>query len=235
MATTRPSFKVSGRTEFGSRTARRLRRQGLVPGVVYTGGDDARPFQADAHDLSLFINEGHALFDLDIEGEGKVPVVVKEEQRHPVRGDLVHIDCQQVDLKQEIQADIAIELEGVEDAPGVKEGGILEHVTREITIEALPTDIPDEGITLDVSAMVIGDTIQLDTITPPEGATFTADAPEEVTIATLNPPRVEEEEPEVEEETELVGEGEEAAEGEGPADDSGDGDSGGGDDSGDEG
>ena len=73
----------------------------------------------------------------------------------------MHLDCQQVDLKQEIQADIAIELDGVEDAPGVKEGGILEHVTREITIEALPTDIPDEGITVDVSAMVIGDTIQL--------------------------------------------------------------------------
>ncbi|MCB0875442.1 MAG: 50S ribosomal protein L25 [Solirubrobacterales bacterium] len=209
MATTRPSFKVSERTEFGSRTSRRLRRRGLVPGVVYTGGEDARPFQADAHDLSLFINEGHALFDLDIEGAGKVPVVVKEEQRHPVRGDLLHLDCQQVDLKQEIQADVAIELDGVEDAPGVKEGGILEHVTREITIEALPTDIPDEGLHVDVSAMVIGDTIQLDSITPPDGVRFVADAPEEITIATLNPPRVvEEEEPEVEEETELVGEGE---------------------------
>ena len=212
MATTRPSFKVSDRSEFGSRTARRLRRQGFVPGVVYTGGDEARPFQADAHDLSLFINEGHALFDLEIEGAGKVPVVVKEEQRHPVRGDLIHIDCQQVDLAQEIQADVAIELEGAEDAPGVKEGGILEHVTREITIEALPTDIPDEGIAVDVSAMVIGDTIQLDSVTPPEGVKFVADAPEEVTIATLNPPRVVEEEPEVEEETEVVGEGEAEAE-----------------------
>ncbi len=186
-----------------------------MPGVVYTGGNEARPFQADAHDLSLFINEGHALFDLDIEGEGKVPVVVKEEQRHPVRGDLVHLDCQQVDLKQEIQADIAIELEGVEDAPGVKEGGVLEHVTREITIEALPTDIPDEGISIDVSAMVIGDTIQLSTIEAPAGVRFVADAPEEVTVATLNPPRVvEEEEPELEEETELVGEGEGEAEAE---------------------
>ncbi len=212
MATTRPSFKVSGRSEFGSRTARRLRRQGFVPGVVYTGGDEARPFQADAHDLSLFINEGHALFDLEIEGAGKVPVVVKEEQRHPVRGDLIHIDCQQVDLAQEIQADVAIELEGAEDAPGVKEGGILEHVTREVTIEALPTDIPDEGIAVDVSAMVIGDTVQLDSVTPPEGVRFVADVPEEVTIATLNPPRVVEEEPEVEEETEVVGEGEGEAE-----------------------
>jgi len=228
MAATRPSFKVAERTEFGSRTARRLRRDGIVPGVVYTGGEAARPFQADAHDLSLFIGEGHALFDLEVEGEGKVPVVIKEEQRHPVRGDLIHIDCQQVDLEQEIQADIAIELSGAEDAPGVKEGGILEHVTREITIEALPTDIPDEGLTVDVSAMTIGDTIQLDSITPPAGVKFVADAPEEVTLATLNPPRVvEEEEPEVEEETELVGEVEEGAEEAAAEDEGGDeGDSG---------
>ena len=209
MATTRPSFKVAERTEFGSRTSRRLRRDGFVPGVVYTAGEPARAFQADAHDLALFINEGHALFDLEIEGEAKVPVVLKEEQRHPVRGTLIHFDCQQVDLEQEIQADVAIELEGAEDAPGAKEGGILEHVTREITIEALPPDIPDEGLRVDVSAMAIGDTIQLDSLTPPEGVRFVADAPEEITIATLNPPRVvEEEEPEVEEETEVVGEGE---------------------------
>jgi large subunit ribosomal protein L25 len=228
MAATRPSFKVAGRTEFGSRTARRLRRDGLVPGVVYTGGEAARPFQADAHDLSLFIDGGHALFDLEIEGEGKVPVVIKEEQRHPVRGDLLHIDCQQVDLQQEIQADVAIELSGAEEAPGVKEGGILEHVTREITIEALPTDIPDEGLTVDVSEMTIGDTVQLDSVTPPAGVKFVADAPEEITIATLNPPRViEEEEPEVEEETELVGEGEEEAEEAAAEDEGGDeGDSG---------
>jgi large subunit ribosomal protein L25 len=228
MAATRPSFKVAGRTEFGSRTARRLRRDGLVPGVVYTGGEAARPFQADAHDLSLFIDGGHALFDLEIDGEGKVPVVIKEEQRHPVRGDLLHIDCQQVDLQQEIQADVAIELSGAEEAPGVKEGGILEHVTREITIEALPTDIPDEGLTVDVSEMTIGDTVQLDSVTPPAGVKFVADAPEEITIATLNPPRViEEEEPEVEEETELVGEGEEEAEEAAAEDEGGDeGDSG---------
>ena len=215
MAASRPTFKVSDRTEFGSRTTRRMRRDGLVPGVVYTGGEPARPFQADAHELSLFINEGHALFDLEIAGEGKVPVVIKEEQRHPVRGDLMHLDCQQVDLLQEIQADIAIELVGVEEAPGVKEGGILEHVTRDITIEALPTAIPDEGLSVDVSAMIIGDTIQLSAVEAPEGVKFMADAPEEITIATLNPPKVVEEEPEVEEETEVIGEGE----GEGEAED----------------
>ena len=231
MAAKRPTLKATERTAFGSRTTRRLRREGLVPGVVYTGGEPARAFQADAHDTGIFISEGHALFDLEIEGAGSVPVVVKEEQRHPVRGDLVHLDCQQVNLNVEIQADVGIELEGVDDSPGVKEGGILEHVVREVTIEALPEAIPDV-ITVDVSAMVIGDTVQLDSITPPEGVKFMADVPEEVTIATLNPPKLVEEEPEVEEETELVGEeGEAPAEGEEPA---AEGDSDGGDD-GDEG
>ena len=101
-----------------------------------------------------------------------------------------------MNLSVAIQADVSIELEGADDSPGVKEGGILEHVVREVTIEALPEAIPD-SITVNVSEMVIGDTVQLDTIEPPEGVTFMAEAPEEVTIATLNPPRVEEE-PEVE-------------------------------------
>lgn len=217
MAASRPKLKVVERSAFGSRTTRRLRREGFVPGVVYTSGEPARAFQADAHTVGLFIGEGHALFDLEIEGAGTVPVVVKEEQRHPVRGDLMHLDCQQVNLDVEIHADVTIELEGTDDSPGVKEGGILEHVTREITIEALPTAIPD-SLSVDVSEMIIGDTIQLDAITPPEGVKFLADVPEEVTIATLNPPRIVEEEPEVEVETELVGEEGEAAAGEGDGD-----------------
>lgn len=205
MAASRPKLKVAERTEFGSRTTRRLRRSGLVPGIVYTSGEAARPFQADAREIGHFIAEGHALFDLEIEGAGTVPVVVKEEQRHPVRGDLMHLDCQQVNLDVSIHADVAIELVGADDSPGVKEGGILEHVTREVTIEALPTNIPDE-ITVDVSEMVVGDTIQLDTITAPEGVTFLYEHLDEVTIATLNPPRIVEEEPEVEQETEVIGE-----------------------------
>jgi large subunit ribosomal protein L25 len=235
-ASSRPVFKVAERSEFGSRTTRRLRRTGQVPGVVYTGGEDARPFQADAREISRFLSEGHTLFDLQIEGADAVPVVVKEQQRHPVRGELIHIDLHQVDLTVAIQADVTIELEGTEDAPGVKDGGVLEHVAREITVEGLPADIP-ENITVDVSEMVIGDTLQLSSITAPEGVEFVADSPEEFTIATLNPPPViEEPETEVEEETEVIGEGEEAqAEGEDAGESAeGAGDGGGDSDSGDD-
>jgi large subunit ribosomal protein L25 len=136
---------------------------------------------------------------------------------------LLHLDLLEVKLDEEIQAEVAIELVGAEEAPGVNEGGVMEHVTHQITIEALPTAIPD-SIPADVSGMAIGDTLQLSALIPPEGVTFFlgegVDA-DEVTIATLSPPRVEEEpEPEVEEEAELVGEegevpeGEEAPEGE---------------------
>jgi large subunit ribosomal protein L25 len=214
MASTRETLKAAPRADFGSRESRRLRRSGLVPGVVYGGGSEATAFQVSEREVRTVLAGGHALFDLEIDGGKAVPVVIKEQQTHPVRGSLEHLDLQAVKLDEKIQAEVAIELEGADDAPGVKAGGVLEHVTREITVEALPTDIPDR-ITVDVSAMEINDTVQLTVVTAPDGVEFVAEDPDEITIATLSPPRVEEEpEPEVEEEAEVVVEGEgEAAEG----------------------
>ncbi len=230
MAAAREKLKAAPRADFGSRTARRLRRDGLVPGVVYSGGADARAFQVAEREVRTLLAGGQALFDLEIEGAKAVPVVVKEQQHHPVRDQLQHIDLQEVKLDEAIQAEVAIELEGGDSAPGVKGGGVLEHVTREITVEALPTEIP-ERIVADVSTMEINDTLQLSSLVVPEGVELVADEPEEVTIATLSPPRVEEEpEPSVEEEAELVGEeGEEpAAEGEAAEGEGGDSGEGGG-------
>jgi large subunit ribosomal protein L25 len=214
MAQTRPKLTVAPRELFGSRATRRLRREGFVPGVVYGHGGEARPFQVPARELRHILSEGHTLLDLELDGSKAVPVVIKEQQHHPVRGDVLHVDCLEVRLDEEIQAEVPIELEGTDQAPGVREGGVLEHVTREVTVEALPTEIP-ERITVDVSEMEINDTINLDSVTIPSDVKLMAEEPEEITIATLSPPRVEEEpEPEVEEEAELVGEGEEAPEGE---------------------
>jgi large subunit ribosomal protein L25 len=226
MASDRATLNVEVRADFGSRTSRRLRRSGLVPGIVYGGGNEPRPFQVPERDARTVLTRGGALIDVRFDGSNPTPVVVKEQQRDPVRGQLIHLDLLEVKLDEQIEAEVPIELLGTEDAPGVKEGGVLEHVTHQITIEALPTAIPD-SIPADVSGMSIGDTLQLSGVVPPEGVTFAlgegVDA-DEVTIATLSPPRVEEEpEPEVEEEAELVGEegevpeGEEAPEGEPPA------------------
>jgi large subunit ribosomal protein L25 len=214
MASDRATLKVAERNEFGSRTTRRLRRTGYVPGIVYGGASETRHFQVPERDVRAVLTHGGALIDVVFDGGSPTPVVVKEQQRHPVRGSLVHIDLLEVKLDEEIEADVLVELLGAEEAPGVDEGGVLEHVTRELTIRALPTAIP-ESIAADVSSMEIGDTLQLSALIAPEGVEFVADEPDEVTIATLSPPRVEEEpEPEVEEEAELVGE--EGEEGEAP-------------------
>jgi large subunit ribosomal protein L25 len=220
MADDRTTLNVAPRADFGSRNSRRMRREGLVPGVVYSGGSEATAFQVAERDVRHVIAEGAALFDLSVDGGKARPVVIKEQQLHPVKGTLRHIDLQEVKLDEAIQAEVLIELEGVEDAPGSKAGGVLEHVTREITVEALPTAIPDK-IVVDVSAMEINDTLQLGAVAVPDGVTFVVEDPEEVTIATLSPPRVEEAAPEVEEETELVGD----SDGDGGSE--GDGDSGG--------
>jgi large subunit ribosomal protein L25 len=130
MATDRATLSVTARDVFGSRATRRLRREGLVPGVVYGQGGEARPFQVPARELRRLLQEGHTLLDLKLDGSKPVPVVIKEQQNHPVRGDVLHLDCLQVRLDEEIQSEVPIELEGGDEAPGVKEGGVLEHVTR---------------------------------------------------------------------------------------------------------
>jgi large subunit ribosomal protein L25 len=219
MAEERATLRVQPREQFGSRNSRRLRRTGRVPGVVYGGGNEARPFEVGERDVRNVLVHGGALIEVEFEGEKGTPVVVKEQQRDPVRGDLLHLDLLEVRLDEEIEAEVTIELLGAEEAPGVNEGGVLEHVTHQLTIRALPTAIP-ESIAADVSGMEIGDTLQLSAVVPPEGVEFAlgegVDA-DEVTIATLSPPRVEEEpEPEVEEEAELVGEEAEVPEGEEP-------------------
>jgi len=203
---------VEQREPSGSRAARRLRREGKVLGVVYGGGEDPVPFQVDARVLRQALAHKGAVLDLHVGGAGGTPVVVKEQTHHPVTGETVHLDLLRVRLDQPIQATVVLELVGADDAPGVKEGGVLEQVTRELTVEALPTEIPD-SLQHDVSTLVIGDTVTLDALTPPSNVKL-VDDPETV-IATLSPPKLQlEEEPELEEETELVGEGEEAADGE---------------------
>lgn len=205
----RPTLSVEERAERGSRESRRLRRAGLVLGVVYGGGDgDARAFKVGARELRQVLQTGQALIDLEIDGSAR-PVIVKDQQVHPVRDELLHIDMLEVRLDEKIHTTVAVELTGAEEAPGVKEGGVLEHVARELNIQALPTDIP-ERIVVDVSGMELNATLPLGQIAVPEGVELLDDL-EETVVATITPPsRVEEPEAEIEEEAELVGEAAEA-------------------------
>jgi large subunit ribosomal protein L25 len=211
MAATATKLDVTSRTADGSRAARRLRRAGRVPGVVYGGQEDAVGFDVDARELRVALASAGAELDLSIDGADATPVVLKEAQRDPVRGHTIHVDLLRVRLDEAIHATVPLELTGTDDAPGVKEGGVLEQILRELNVEALPTAIP-EAIAHDVGEMQIGDTIGLAAVAMPEGVTL-LDEVEDAVVATLSPPRLQvEEEPEVEAETELVGEGEEAPE-----------------------
>jgi len=204
MASGRPTIEVRPRTEHGTRVTRRMRKQGLVPGVVYgTPEGDVISFAADARELRRILVGAGALIDLKLDGEAR-PVIVKDQQFHPVRGELIHIDFVQVRLDEKIQTQVAVHVEGTDEAPGVKEGGVLEQATHQLNIEALPTAIPD-AIVVDVSGLGIAETMHLSAVPPPDGVTF-LDDPEETIIATIVVPTEEPEEPEVEEEAEVVGE-----------------------------
>ena len=209
----RPTLSVDERPEHGSRAVRRLRRTGLVPGIVYGGtGGDCVSFKVDSRVLRKVLVDGSALIDLEIGGSKTRPVIVKDQQLHPVRGDVMHIDLLEVRLDEKIQAPVAVHIEGAEEAPGVKEGGVMEQVAHQLQIEALPTAIPD-FISVDVSGMEIAATMHLSELTPPEGVEFLDDLEETIVATVVVPTEVEEPE-EIEEETELVGEEGEAAEGE---------------------
>ena len=204
----RPTLSVDERPERGTRATKRLRRAGLVPGVVYGGGSgECVSFKVDSRALRQVLVDGSALIDLEVGGK-KRPVIVKDQQLHPVRDEVMHIDLLEVRLDEKIQTTVSVQVGGAEEAPGIKEGGVLEHVTHQLNIEALPTAIPD-AIVVDVSGMQIAATMHLSEIDPPEGVTF-LDDPEETIIATVVVPTEVEEPEEIEEETELVGEEAEA-------------------------
>jgi large subunit ribosomal protein L25 len=208
MAQGRPELNIESRDAAGSRAARRLRREGFVPGVIYGTGAEARGFRTGARDLRALLASGAAVFDLRLDGDA-IPVIVKDQQLHPVRGEVLHIDMLRVNLDEVIQTTVMVEVHGADDAPGVKEGGVLEQVTRELNIEAKPGDIP-EKIEVDVSHLEAAGTLPLGDISAPSGVTF-LDDPAETILATITVPTDVPEEPEIEEETELVAEGEAAA------------------------
>jgi large subunit ribosomal protein L25 len=214
----RVKIEVQQREGRGSADARRLRRQGLIPGVLYGRGKSPHPFSVHERDLRRALTGPgglHAILDVVLDGQKTSHAsILKDYQQDVISGRLAHIDLQEVRLDQPIQAQVVIELVG--EAAGSIEGGVLSQVTREINVEALPLEVP-ERIEVDVSPMQMGDTLRLVDIAVQEGVTF-LDDPEETVIATVTvPTQIIEPEPEEEEELEEgaeLAEGEEAPEGE---------------------
>jgi large subunit ribosomal protein L25 len=220
VAGVRVKLQVLERDSRGTRESRRLRKQGLIPGVLYGRGKEPHAFCVPERELrrALTGDAGlHAILDVTLDDQKTTrPSILKQYQQDPLKGTLTHIDLQEVRLDEAIQARVVVELIG--EPVGVTEGGVLSQVVREITVEALPLEVP-EHLDLDVTRMAIGDTLRLVDLPVQEGVKF-LDDPEETVLATVTMPTkfVEPEPEEVEGEEELeegeVPEGEEAPEGE---------------------
>jgi large subunit ribosomal protein L25 len=215
MAGERIQLGVKARETAGSAESRRLRASGMIPGVLYGAGKKAHPFAVEERELRRVLTGDHGLHAiLDVVFDGQKTAhhaVLKEYQLDPTRPRLLHIDLHEVRLDQTIQAQVAVEPFG--ESAGVKEGGVLTLVLREINVEALPMEVPDR-FEVDVSALLIGDSLRVSDIRPPEGVAI-LDDPEAVVLNVTPPTKIEEPEPEEVEELEEgeLPEGVEAEEG----------------------
>ena len=227
MAGERIRLEVQEREQRGSRDSRRLRKEGMIPGVLYGRGNKPNPIYVRERELRRVLTGGHglhAILDVVLAGQQSThSSILKDYQVDPIRGKIDHFDLQEVRLDQTIQTAVTVELVG--ESAGVKTGGVLSQVNREVHVEALPLEVPDR-LELDVSAMEIGDTLRLSDLAAREGVTY-LDDPETVLATVTMPTKVEEPEPEEVEEGEEgaeVAEGEAAAEGaaEAPAEPGGD-------------
>ena len=205
MAGERFKLAVQNRTLLGSAESRRLRKQGVIPGVLY-GREKPVSISIAERDLraALTTKGGlNAVLDVVVENGKTHSSVLKEFQRDAVRGHITHVDLQEVRLDQPIHATVPLTLHG--ESAGVKEGGVLSQVTNELNVEALPMEVP-EHLEADVSEMHIGDTLRLSALKAPAGVTLLDDLEETVLATVTQPTRVEE--PEA-----ALAEGEEPAEG----------------------
>jgi large subunit ribosomal protein L25 len=188
MAGERIKLEVRKRERRGSADARRLRKEGMVPGVLYGNGKQSYAICVPERELRRVLTGSgglNAIIDLVLEGQQATHAsILKEYQQDPIRGHISHVDFHEVRLDRPIHATVAVQLIG--EPAGAKEGGVLSQVQREISVEALPMEIP-EHLELDVSGMAIGDTLRLADLAARDGVTY-LDDPEETVLATVTLP-----------------------------------------------
>jgi large subunit ribosomal protein L25 len=178
----------------GSSNARRLRRAGTLPGVIYGDGEAAIAIELNMHDFEQLLHHHTSetmLVEMTVEGEGDVTVLVKDVQHHPVTSDPMHVDMQKIAADKPIQ--VEIQLEPVGEAAGVNAGGTLDLVMHTIAIECLPGDLV-ESIEIDVSEMEIGDSLHVSDLKLSAKLKLLGD--EDAIVVAVSAPRAEEEETE---------------------------------------
>jgi len=224
----RPKITVLERSELGTANAKRLRREGNIPGIVYGRGKRPLPVKITAeefHNIKSGAMSENVLLDLIIEkanSKVKKTVIVKDVQKDIIKGNLLHIDFNEISLQEKLKASVSLEIIG--EAKGVIEGGVLEQIMYEVDIECLPADLP-ERISVDVSNLEIGQTIYTNNLQIPDKVSLLADA--KLPVVSVSVPKAEEEavtapvegeegeaEPEVITKGKKEEEGEETAEGE---------------------
>jgi large subunit ribosomal protein L25 len=173
---------------------RLVRRVDQVPAVLYGRDMDAVSLAVPEAEVNYFINHGsaNALINLAV-GQDSYTVMMKDLQRDWIKGSILHVDFYAVDLKQELVTTVPVHLRG--EAAGIKEGGVLQHQTREVEVRCLPTDIP-QGFDLDVSALNIGDTLTVADLDLGETKGVEILTPETEVVVSVLAPHIEEEETE---------------------------------------
>ncbi len=184
---------LKSRETSGSAHARRLRRDGWVPGVIYSDGGLARRVSLPKHEFEQVLrhhSSEHVMINIQVDSGAEEPVLVKDVQHNALNGGVVHVDLQHVDMNRKIRVEVPVELIG--EAEGVKnQGGVLDHLLHFIDIECLPGDIP-ETVDVDVSALKIGDMITVKDLVI-DRSKYTLIADEETGVALVAVPKVAEE------------------------------------------
>lgn len=185
------SLSASTRDAKGTGPARRARQSGLIPGVLYGGDAEPLMIQVELREFSRLIHgKGgeHAIVQLKIDNHPSLggPALLKEVQHHPHRGHILHADFQRISLDERIETVVPIVLEG--RAPGVAEGGVLDHILRELEVECRALEVP-ESISVDVSGLNINDSILVEALAVPSNITVVT--PSDYMVVVVHPPRVE--------------------------------------------
>ncbi len=182
---------VETRDERGKGASRRMRRTGKVPGIFYGPKSTAMPIAVDRKDFAAHVAnlEGSHLirFESSVPDLQKRVALVREVQHHPVNGGILHVDFYEVDLTQRLQ--VTVPLHFVGKAKGIADGGILQPILREMSVECLPADIP-QYIEVDVTALAIHDAVHLADVPMPPNVTAVVETNE--AVVTVLPPTVEE-------------------------------------------
>ncbi|MGR3485956.1 MAG: 50S ribosomal protein L25/general stress protein Ctc [Paracoccaceae bacterium] len=188
MASKTPDLIAHPRTGTGKGAARQARRDGMVPGIVYGGEAEPLPIQLEFNDLLKRLRAGRflaTLFNMKVEGHDDVRVICRSVQRDVVKDLPRHVDFMRLRRNSRVALYIPVEIEGEDEAPGIKKGGVLTMVRPEVELRVTAGDIP-EKLVASVAGMEIGDTLTISDITLPEGARPTIDR--DFVIANIQPP-----------------------------------------------